>query len=124
MKARSTAVLVLTLLLALAFSSVASAGANNPAQRTSAGWLCINAGPNDWVHCFTPGAFSSSPSVQVQVFETTDLSSTEATFHGTEILIRDDLYAGQPCVKEGGEAYEFLPSSETGLPFDYRACHH
>ncbi len=124
MKFKVTGVLVLLLLLALTLTSVVSAGANSPAQRGKAGWLCMPAGPNNWVHCFPPGAFSSSASISVQVFETSDVTSTDAAFHGTEILIRDDLYAGQPCITEGGGEYEFLPSIATGLPFDYRACHH
>jgi hypothetical protein len=113
-KFRITGVLVLLLLLVLTITSVASAGGNNPAQRTKAGWLCIVAGPHDWVHCFPPGAFSSNPSVTVQVFDTDDVTSTDATFLGTEILLRADLYAGQPCAQDGGGEYGLLPSDVSG----------
>lgn len=90
---------------------------------SDAGWTCV-AIPVLGVHCFAPGAFASSPSVQVLVFDTEDPEDPEAPFLGTEVLIRADLYAGQPCPAEGGGEYEFLPKEETGLPADYRACHH
>jgi hypothetical protein len=66
---------------------------------------------------------AATASLSVKVFETTDVNATSAEFLGTESLIRADLYGGQPCPKNGGE-YELLPASETGLPADYRACHH
>lgn len=88
-----------------------------------AGWLCVSI-PSLGVHCFAPGAFASTPSVQVLVFDTEDPEDPGAPFLGTEVLIRADLYAGQPCPAEGGGEYEFLPMEETGLPADYRACHH
>ncbi len=90
---------------------------------SDAGWTCV-AIPVLGVHCFAPGAFASSPSVPVLVFDTQDDDNPDAPFLGTEVLIRADLYAGQPCVPEGGGEYELLPASETGFPVDYRACHH
>jgi hypothetical protein len=66
---------------------------------------------------------AASANLSVKVFETTDVNATSAEFLGTELLIRADLYAGQPCAQNGGE-YELLPASESGLPVDYRACHH
>ena len=86
------------------------------------GWTCVPI-PMLGVHCFPPGAFASSPSISVLVFDTDDPNDADAAFLGTEILIRADLYAGQPCTAEGGE-YALLPASETGFPADYRACHH
>ena len=124
MKNRVASVLILLLLLVFTIASVASAGGNSPAQRTKAGWFCIVAGPRNRVHCVPPGAFKSSASITAQVFDTSDVSSTDAPLHGTQILIRADLYAGQPCASDGGGEYEFVPSSATGLPFDYRTCHH
>lgn len=92
-------------------------------ERLSAhGWMCVPI-PQLGVHCFGPGAFSASPSVPVRVFDTDDPTHSAAPYLGTEILIRADLYAGQPCAAEGGE-YELLPASETPFPVDYRACHH
>lgn len=119
-----TILMVSTVVVMLAAAGgVVHANGNSPAQLARAGWLCVNAGPDNFVHCFPPGAFSSSPSVAVKVFHTTDTGSTDAEFLGTELLIRADLYAGEPCAQNGHE-YELLPASETGLPADYRACHH
>jgi hypothetical protein len=124
MASRIVGVLVLLLSLVSTFTTVASAGGNSPAHHVEAGWTCVVAGPHNWVHCFPPGAFSSGSSLSVKVFDTDDTSSTDAAFLGTEHLIHADLYAGQPCPQDGGEEYDFLPSAVSGLPFDYRACHH
>ena len=86
------------------------------------GWLCENV-PGLGVHCFAPGAFAAAQTVTILVFDTSDPANEDAHFLGTEILILDDLYSGQPCPPEGGE-YELLPASETPFPVDYRACHH
>ena len=114
---------MIVLISASIVTSEAPARGNSPAQLAGAGWLCVNAGPDNFVHCFSPGAFSSDPTITVKVFETIDVEAEDAHFLGTELLIRDDLYQGQPCPQNGGE-YELLPSSATGLPVDYRACHH
>ena len=90
---------------------------------TSRGWFCTNV-PKLGVHCFAPGVFQSTASVSVLVFDTDDPTKENAAFLGTELLIRADLYAGQPCPPESGGAYELLPASETPFPVDYRACHH
>lgn len=87
------------------------------------GWFCQNV-PGLGVHCFAPGVFSSLASVSVLVFDTDDATHENAPFLGTELLIRADLYAGQPCPPEGGGEYELLPASESPFPVDYRACHH
>lgn len=90
---------------------------------TSHGWACVPI-PNLGVHCFAPGVFNASPSVSVLVYDTQDPADEDAPFLGTETLIHDDLYAGQPCPPEGLDEYTLLPASETGFPADYRACHH
>ena len=61
---------------------------------------------------------SSDESLKVKVFTEDGL-----TFLGTEILIRADLYGGQPCATDGGGEYVLL---DAGAPFPiaYRACHH
>ena len=123
MQTKAACAIALVLFTVATVTSVGSTKGNSPAQLTRAGWLCVNAGPDNLVHCFPPGAFSSSASISVSVFDTTDPAATSAEFLGTEILIRADLYAGQPCPQNGGE-YELLPSAVTGLPADYRACHH
>ncbi len=116
MKSKVTGVSLSLVLLLLAVSP-AFAGQTST-QLVNAGWFCDNAGPNNWVHCFPSGAFASSTTLTVKVF-----SEDGSTYLGTEILIRDGFYRGQPCIQEGGEEYAFLPAAATGLPYDYWACH-
>jgi hypothetical protein len=123
MKTKLTVVLAVVLLLGLGLPGIASARGLSPAQLTRAGWLCVNAGAEQWVHCFQPGAFANSATMHVMVFDTLDVTATEADFLGTELLLRADLFNGQPCPQEGGE-YTFLPSFMSGLPVDYYYCHH
>jgi hypothetical protein len=71
-------------------------------------------------HCSPPGR----PSV-ADIIAGTDVASVEhqvfmpdGTFAGTEVLIRADLYAGQPCPTD-----HWLPVPPFG-PVQYYACHH
>jgi hypothetical protein len=72
-------------------------------------------------HCSPPGVPSvadiiagtaTTPSVVHQVF------LPDGSFAGTELLIRADLYAGQPCPTD-----QWLPVPPVG-PVQYYACHH
>jgi hypothetical protein len=121
-------VLVLLIaLMALTFlPSSALAGGVNPAQLGQAGWSCMVAGPHGWVHCFAPAAGASPATITVMVFNIGDPNASNAEFLGTELLIHESLYNGQPCPQldgPGGESqpYEYL-FPEVGLP--YYACHH
>ncbi|MGD2157116.1 MAG: hypothetical protein PVG32_09605 [Anaerolineales bacterium] len=123
MKNKARITIVVLAVLVLVVTSVAYAKGNSPAQLTRAGWFCEDVSPLG-VHCFSPGAFKSSPSIQVKFFNTTDPTSTDAEFLGTELLLRADLYRGQPCPQEGESEWHLLPADETPFPVDYRACHH
>lgn len=115
--------LVILSALVVALSvNIASAHGNSPAQLGKAGWTCFNV-PDLGVHCIPPGGLASDASISILVFDTSDPEATHAPFLGTELLIRADLFAGQPCPQDDGE-YHFLPAAETGLPADYYACHH
>jgi hypothetical protein len=97
------------------------AGPHTLAQAQAAGWDCsplILIGGH--YHCSPPGrpsvadiiAGTDVPSVEHQVF------MPDGSFRGTEILIRADLYAGQPCPTD-----RWLPVPPFG-PVEYYACHH
>jgi len=123
-KLRLIGLLVLIAVLIISVTSASAHGpGNNPASLGEAGWMCINV-PGLGVHCFAPGAFSSASSVPVKVFDTTDPGAEHAKFLGTELLILDDLYSGQPCPQGGGDEYDLIPASPQTFPVDYRACHH
>jgi hypothetical protein len=107
---------------AAAFVTTAGGAGNRTlAQAQAAGWDCnplILIGGH--YHCSPPGrpsvadiiAGTDVPSVEHQVF------LPDGSFAGTEILIRADLYAGQPCPTD-----EWLPVPPFG-PLEYWACHH
>lgn len=110
--------LLVALIAGLALATGTSAGARGPAhtQLADRGWACITAGPHGWVHCFPPGSGASDRSIPVLVFDTTD-TTVDGPLLGTELLIHDDVFAGQPCPQDGG-VYEPV----AGTP--YWACHH
>ncbi len=105
------------------FGGVGAADAHgvSPAKLARAGWDCQNIAPLG-VHCFAPGGDASSASITVSVFDTSDPAATHAPFLGTEILIRADLYHGQPCPQDGLDAYHGLDLFG-GPEIDYYACH-
>ncbi len=116
--------LLLAVILALLLTSTAvvasAAGGHTAGQLSRAGWSCTNAGPHNWTHCFRPGFDPTGESLNVKVF-----SGDGGTFLGTELLLRADIYRGQPCPQDGGEEYELLPAAPDGpFPVAYRACHH
>ncbi len=129
MNRRVIAMVGAVLLVTLALTSVASAGGNSPGHLSEKGWNCFDPdGPGPLtVHCMPPGAGASSASMSVKVYDTVDPTATDAGFLGTEILIRADLYHGQPCPQDGLEEYEgldlFPPPFGDGA-IDYYACHH
>ena len=93
------------------------------AQSQAAGWDCS---PQiliiGYYHCAPPGKPSvldmingdtSAPSIVLRVFNNDAVRSLA----GTEQLLRNDLYRGQPCKQDGLQEWG-------ELPFGYRACHH
>ena len=78
----------------------------------AAGYFCVNAGPASWLHCLQTKHFGN-PTVPVKVFS---VDGTE--FKGTELLLRPDIYVGQPCPQDGLEFWDY------NADLDYMACHH
>jgi hypothetical protein len=115
-----TAACVLLIIVLLA-GPVAAQG-RSPAQLTNAGWLCLSF-ESLGVHCMPPGAFSSSESVSALVFDTSDPTSADASFVGTALFIRADLYHGQPCLQEGLHLYRPYDFTGDDVP-DYYGCRH
>lgn len=109
-------VLAVSMLLLGAVPATGWARGVTTTQLEQAGWICFPAGAGP--HCIPPGALASDASIPVLVF---DGWGSGGNLLGTELLIRADLYAGQPCPQD---EVEFLPASATGLGNDYYACHH
>jgi len=113
MKARKLIFLLVVLLLLIVVSTVSAHG-NDSDRLSNAGWNCIVAGPNNWIHCFAPGqSMARGQAGNVMVF-----GGDGHPFLGTELLIHEDVYNGQPCAADNGEPYHFLVDP----PF--YACHH
>ena len=101
---------VATMFLGL-LAGTASAQGPSHEQLERAGWDCSTVVMGE-PHCVSPSASLferlGDASIPVLVF------GSDGTFRGSELLIRADLYAGQPCPQD-----EVLH-----LPFGYVACHH
>lgn len=113
---RLAIVLALSVLFLGTLSGTSVARGVTTTQLEKAGWLCFPTGTGP--HCMVPGALASDASIPILVFS--DWGSA-GVLKGSELLIRADLYAGQPCPQS---EVEFLPAAATGLANDYYACHH
>jgi len=114
---------ILTLALSLNLSGDASARGPTPKRLGDAGWTCFNV-PGLGVHCQPPGADASSATISFLYFsDTSNPTDENADLTGTELLIRADLYHGQPCPQEGTEEWTGLDLFG-GPEVDYYACHH
>jgi hypothetical protein len=92
----------LAAVLATALASVAPAAAEGvtPAQLTNAGWTCFVPPPfPDRIVCGNPGLGLPPvpPVADGRPAYTILLFNRDGSFRGTELLIRPDLYHGQPC---------------------------
>ena len=105
-------------------------GAPGPGVLAERGWTCF-VPPGDRVHCAAPGAkldadgLPAGPTLTLRMFDTADAGASEARFLGTELLVRGDLYRGQPCPTDPYDD-PTTPGVERGytpLPFGYLACH-
>lgn len=104
----------LTLSVSCLGAGAAMAGGHTADQLERAGFVCFPAGPSNWIHCLHADKIENeNPSVPVKVF-----SVDGSEFLGTELLLHEDIYAGQPCPQDDLNLWEPQP----GIP--YMACHH
>jgi hypothetical protein len=117
--------LVLSLLAAAAITAATvgsvSAQGPQPGHLGEHGWTCFFV-PGLGVHCAPPGVEWPPPlagaTPLLYWFDTgpEDLTTTDADFSGTEMLLPHAQYHGQPCPQEGLEVW-----ADIGIA---RACHH
>ncbi|HZD22145.1 MAG TPA: hypothetical protein VE569_01910 [Acidimicrobiia bacterium] len=124
---RMAVVLAATALFAAVVAGPAAADGPSPESLAGAGWTCF---PHFVIHCVPDGdaLFSGeADTVLIMTF------GNDGEFWGTEFLIREDLYNGQPCPQDpltflgNGEsgAYLYLPELEPEpVPLPYYVCHH
>jgi hypothetical protein len=109
--------------LLLPIAAVGASGGLSPKQLNEHGWTCFNV-PGLGVHCSAPGQEwpPTGPTAQLlYFFNTTDPTSAVPDFTGTETLLRDDFYHGQPCPTTGSGEYNFL--GDLGGGAGYWGCH-
>ena len=123
MRARRTVMILAVVGMVMGVMAPVSAGGRTASQMERAGYGCLNLGPHNWTHCSK--AKPSAQSITNMVF-----SEDGMTFLGTEQLLHDDIYAGQPCPQDDdnaatgfGEHWIDLsgPFPLPGIP--YWACH-
>lgn len=115
---RSMGALIASAALLAALAGPVSAGGVSPAQLQRAGWDCFNV-PTLGVHCSPPGVTpigSGNATPLLYFFNTTDPNETDTEFSGTEQILLEDAYHGQPCPQEGEDEWHDLGP--------IRACHH
>lgn len=86
----------------------------------NAGWFCFPA--NNFLHCVHDFGAIQEGEVVTSTVLAFDVSGAE--FLGTELLIHEDRYNGQPCPQDqvGGESGSYVNLNPAGL--DYFVCHH
>lgn len=119
MLGRLTTIATVTALLLLGLlAGAAGAQGVSPDRLTDAGWDCFLI-PELGIHCtedassLEPGPdFGTDDAVPVLVFDVAD-----EEFLGTELLLHDRVFDGQPCPQDGG-SYAAVAGGT------YWACHH
>lgn len=109
--------------LALGGAPAAAGGGNTAAQLERAGWTCIDQGADHPTPCFPDADAVFSGEVRTSIVKTFGPAGEE--FWGTEFLIHQDLYQGQPCPRdevEGGDGGYIDLEPIQGMP--YYVCHH
>ena len=120
---RRAIVLGLAVATAIVIGAAGASGGLSPKQLNDHGWTCFNV-PGLGVHCSAPGQEwpPTGPTAQLlYFFNTTDPTSAVPDFTGTETLLREDFYHGQPCPTAGSGEYNFL--GDLGGGASYWACH-
>ena len=113
-------------LVAIVVAAPSFSRRNSPVQLAEAGWSCpVLLGA---VHCLPPGTglkSPESPSLTALVFEGTDPSDADASFLGTEHVLRADVFekGGRPPCPQDPPTYEYRDLRTTDLGIPYYACH-
>ena len=91
----------------------------SPAQLGDAGWDCpVVLGA---IHCAPPGGLARVVSGEADTMSFLVFRTSDAEFLGTELIVRADLFIGQPCPTDPpSRQYTYLLPL---LGLDYYACH-
>jgi hypothetical protein len=109
--------------VAIAGTSSASAQGLNAGLLQARGWDCpfvLGA-----IHCAPPGGLArvGSGEALMMIFLVFDV--TNGKFLGTEVIVRADVFSGQPCPTDPPSGqYTYLNAPPHDIDLDYYACHH
>jgi len=100
-------------------TAAASAEGVSAAQLEDAGWDCpfvLGA-----VHCARPGGLARVGSGEAETMSFLVFRASDGAFVGTELIVRADVFNGQPCPTDPPSGQYTHLLSLIGL--DYWACH-
>lgn len=111
-----------TMVVALS-AGPATARGPDPERLEQAGWFCFGHGAPAF-HCVPDGEALLTGEAATSTVLSWDGETGE--FWGTELLIHEDLYNGQPCPQDevGGETGDYIHVTDLGNPLPYYVCHH
>lgn len=111
------------LLMAMMAGPATAASGPDPDRLDDAGWLCFGH-TTAAIHCLPDGGAVFSGEAMTSIILTWGTDTGE--FWGTELLVHEDIYNGQPCPQDevGGETTTYIPLPELGLQLPYLVCHH
>ncbi len=110
------ATLIAVAVAAIGSSAASSGGGHTADQLLNAGWECVTP-PGDNVHCTKAiEEIGSAERITFRVF-----SSATGAFLGTEMLIHENVFKGEPCPTDPPSGrYTYLGPI---LSLPYFACH-
>lgn len=98
-----------------------SGGGPTSSQLANADWTCFVPVTGDNLHCAPPGGLGRVLSGEAETMTFLVFREPDGLFLGTELIVRDDVFAGQPCPTDppSREYTDLKPI----LELDYWACH-
>lgn len=95
----------------------------DPDRLANAGWFCFGH-DSPAIHCMPDGDAVFSGEAKASLIMTWGTETGE--FWGTELLIHEDTYNGQPCPQDlvDGEPTTYIHLTDLGLELPYLVCHH
>ncbi len=116
-------IIIASLVAAAAVAVVAAPPAQgvSQSQLENAGWICFKPVPTDNLHCVRPGGLERVLTGEAETMSFLVFRATDGAFLGTELIVRADIFNGQPCPTDPpGRQYTYLMPL---LGLDYYACH-
>ncbi len=76
------------------------------------------------VHCAPPGGLARVGSGEAETMTFLVFSTSDGSFRGTELIVRADIFNGQPCPTDPpSRQYTYLNAGPHDIGLDYYACH-